>query len=436
MDELSRKTGDTNVIGAERSNMSPPQRRFVVVHGGARDSYELAAALEQHGILEMLVTDLFWPGNASWAKWLWSLLPGRVRGWLRQRTKAELPPERVQQTLFSGVMAYTMDRLPGVPFSWRRAVRRWSDARLGQVAGKLATKRHAGLVSYSYYGFHAFQTYGHKDAVLFQLHPHPATMRAILERELLDHPECAPSLLQEWELALPAQDLDRLIAESHTAARYLVASSFTRQSLVDHGVAAEAVRVVPYGIDLERFQPAVGKPVHMGSLELLFVGRINQRKGLSYLLSALRLLGDCDIHLTICGRVLDDLSTFVEFEQQVTIRPSVSPEALVTAYQRADLFVFPSVGEGFGQVLLEAMACGLPILATTSTAAPDLIVDGIQGFVVEARDPEALAERIRWAANHREELARMGTLARLQAEQFPWKRFRALVLEMLADESA
>lgn len=407
-----------------------PHPRYVVVHGGARDNYELASALEQHGMLDTLVTDLFWPENAGWAKKLWQMLPAAARGLLRQRSKADLPARRVKQTMLSGLLAHVVDRLSFVPFAWKRAVRRWSDARLGLVAGRLARRRGVGLISYSYYGYHAFQAYG-REAVLFQLHPHPTTMRTILERELQEHPECAPSLLQEWELALPADDLDHLVAESHSASRYLVASSFTRQSLIDNGVTPQAVQVVPYGIDLQRFHPRAEKDSNRATLQLLFVGRINQRKGLSYLLQALRLLADLNVHLTICGRVLDDLSTFEGFEQQVTIRPSVSPAELVAAYQGADLFVFPSVGEGFGQVLLEAMACGLPILATTRTAAPDLIDDGVQGFIVGPKDPQALAERIRWASDHRDALALMGRRARLQAEQFPWERFRMQIAQGL-----
>ena len=405
----------------EEDGAAPP--RAVVVHGGARDNYQLATALQQRGMLEVLVTDLFWPQDAWWAMRLWPLLPTGLRTALHQRSKGELPVGRVKQTLFSGLFAYAAERLPWVPFAWKRAIRRWSDGRLGRLAGNLARRRGVGLVSYSYYGYHAFQAYG-RPGILFQLHPQPEAMQAILQQELEDHPECAASLLQEWELALPAQDLERLVAESHSAKQYLVASSFTRQTLVERGVAAGAIEVIPYGVDLQHYHPSPVKAAPTGTLHLLFVGRINQRKGLSYLLSALRLLEDCDVHLTICGRVLDNLSTFREFERQVTIRPSVSSAQLLLAYQAADLFVFPSVGEGFGQVLLEAMACGLPILASTHTAAPDLIAEGVQGFCVEPRDPVALANRIRWACRHREELTAMGKRARLQAEQFPWDRFQ------------
>ncbi len=166
------------------------------------------------------------------------------------------------------------------------------------------------------------------------------------------------------------------------ASHYLAASSFTRQSLVEHGVAAASIAVVPYGVDLEHYRPSErsSRRTDAAPLELLFVGRINQRKGLTYLLDALRLLNTAQLRLTICGRVVDDLSLFKPFEAQVQIRPSVSAEELVRAYQSADLFVFPSVAEGFGQVLLESLASGLPILSTTHTAAPDLIDEECSGL--------------------------------------------------------
>ena len=135
------------------------------------------------------------------------------------------------------------------------------------------------------------------------------------------------------------------------------------------------------------------------------------------------------MHLTVCGRVVDGLELFRSFAGQVEVRPSVSSAELVAAYRSADIFVFPSVAEGFGQVLLEALACGLPILSTTHTAAPDLIEDGVQGFIVEPRRPDLIADRIDWALHHRTEVAEMGSRARLCAEQFSWQRFRAGVVQ-------
>ncbi len=291
-------------------------------------------------------------------------------------------------------------------------------------------------MSYSYYGYQALADKAHP-GMLFQLHPHPASMRRILLAELAAHPECAESLAKEWELALPEDDYQRLVEETRLPAHTLVASSFTRDTLVEHGTQREAITVVPYGVDCERFSPgtrAAGPPT--GALRLLFVGRINQRKGIRYLLDALGLLagrpaGSPSVHLTVCGRVVDSLEIFKPYAAQVELRADVSHEELLAAYRAADLFVFPSVAEGFGQVLLEALACGLPVLSTTHTAAPDLIEEGVEGWTVAPGRADLLAQRIAWACEHRAELHAMRARARARAESFPWSRFRTGVADAL-----
>ena len=95
--------------------------------------------------------------------------------------------------------------------------------------------------------------------------------------------------------------------------------------------------------------------------------------------------------------------------------------------------MLPSIAEGFGQVLLEALACGLPVLATTHTAAPDLIQDGREGFIVEPRRPDQIADRIQWALTHRQDLLQMRFAARACAEQFPWARFHEGVSQSVRD---
>ncbi len=408
------------------------RRSVVVVHRGARDAYQVSAALARAGLLEKLVTDLYWPGDRLWAARFAAVLPASAARLLRARYHPELPASLVRQTSISGLTSYLLEQFKATPFSWRRRAIRWTDATLGRTAGRFAARTGSLLVSYSYYGYDAFQSYG-RPGVLFQLHPHPLSVRRILERELADHPDCAASLRKEWELSLPAEDFERLTAESRMAKHFLVASSFTRQTLIENGAAPEAIRVIPYGVDLERFTPPAPNAGISGPLRLLFVGTINQRKGIKYLLEALRLVGPAPVELTVCGRVVDDLSLFRPFGAQVRVRPSVSLPELLEAYRQADLFVLPSVAEGFGQVLLEALASGLPVLSTTHTAAPDLIVDGAEGFIVEPRRPDLLAARIEWALGHRAELCGMKFAARQRAEHFTWARFRSGVVDAVRD---
>ena len=406
-----------------------PQEKVVVVHGGARDAYQVAIALSEADLLESLVTDLFWPADRRWAKALAPRLPAGLQSMLRARSAPSLPSAKVRSCVFAGLKTLALDRLPQLSFDTRRNAVRSADASQGRTAGNLAARRGSALLAYSYFAYDAFRAYG-GPGILFQVHPHPATIRRILSEELAMHPDCAASLQQEWELSLPEEDFQHLVAEPALASRFLCASSFTRQSLIENGAPASAIRVVPYGVDLQRFHPDPARRAPAGSkLRLLFVGRINQRKGVKYLLEALRLLRTDQVELTICGRVVDGLELFKPFADRVTVRPSVSPAELEAAYQAADLFVFPSVAEGFGQVLLEALASGLPILSTTHTAAPDLITDGVEGFIIEPRRPDLIAERIEWAVDHRAALAEMGQHARARATQFTAERFRSGIVE-------
>lgn len=407
----------------EQSRLNP-NSKAVVVHRGARDAYQVSRALAESGLLETLVTDLYWPDDRAWARTLRKALPSSIQQMLGARYAVGLPSAQVSLCSPSGPFSFLLDKVPGVSFARRQRAQRHTDAALGRMSGRIAEQTGAKLLSYSYYGYHAFSSYC-RPGMLFQVHPHPTSVRRILRQELEAHPDCRSSLEKEWELALPEEDFQRLTAETEMAAHFLCASSFTRKTLIENGSSKEVIDVIPYGIDLQRFFPAK-REERSGQkpFRLLFVGTISQRKGIKYLLEALQLLRSKNVELIICGRVVDDLKLFKPFGSQIDLRPSVSLPELLRAYQEADLFVFPSVVEGFAQVLLEALACGLPIVSTTHTAAPDLIEDGIQGFVVEPRRAELLAEKIDWAVTHPMELREMRVAARRRAELFTWERFR------------
>jgi len=164
---------------------------------------------------------------------------------------------------------------------------------------------------------------------------------------------------------------------------------------------------------------------------LLFVGTLCQRKGIKYLLDALDLLPKGSVELTVCGRAVDNLELFKNRRAVVHVRPSISASGLLDAYQSSDLFVFPSLAEGFAQVLLEAMACGLPIISTTRTAAPDLIRDGREGLIIEPRDVLAVTRAVEYFLARPHEVEAMGQAALRRVEHFSWARFRSGVAEVV-----
>lgn len=405
--------------------------KVVAVHRGARDGYHVARALAEAGLLETLVTDLYWPGDGSWAHSLERVTRMQILELLHRRQAENVPSDSVTACWSSGVSSLLLSKIPQLPFNWRRGAVRWCDRSLGETAGRIASDRGAALLSYSYYGHSAFSSYtGKQPRILFQLHPHPASVRAILARERQLHPDCAESLDQEWELALPQPDFDRLVEEPAMADHWLVASQFTKRTLTDFGIASERIAVVPYGTDLNKFSPIRRQPRPSGGpLRLLFVGTLGQRKGIKYLLQALEMFPPGAVELTACGRPVDNLSLFTGSRMPIRLYPSITDEGLLQAYRNADLFVFPSLAEGFGHVLLEAMASGLPILSTDRTAAPDLIRNGAEGFLVKAGCSSDLAAHIQKFLDRPAMLDVMGSAARKRAELFTWERFRRGVVE-------
>lgn len=242
--------------------------------------------------------------------------------------------------------------------------------------------------------------------------------QAIQTEEAERFPELAPALQAAKE---PQWKLERKEKEVQLADHIFVASSITRNSLVNFGIEANKISVIPYGAPLEYFRP---QPKPDDCFRAIYVGRLEPRKGIHYLLSAWKSLKLPNAELWLVG--INEYPSGWLDQYAGTFRhiPSVPHAALNEYYSAADILVFPSLVEGFGLVLLEAMACGIPAIASTNTAGPDLIDDGVDGFIIPIRDTEALQAKLEWCYQHRSEVAEMGKAARHKAEQLTWRLYR------------
>jgi alpha-maltose-1-phosphate synthase len=248
--------------------------------------------------------------------------------------------------------------------------------------------------------------------------PFYRTSRDIQAEEAERFPDLASNLQVIKE---PAWKLERKEREVKLADHIFVASSMTKKSLLDIGIDAAKISVIPYGAPIDYFQP---QPKQDTIFRALFVGRVGLRKGVHYLLPAWQELQLPDAELLLLG--VDEFPAGYLQQDWNNVRHlgSVPHHTLGDYYNSADVFIFPSLVEGFGLVLLEAMACGIPIITTPNTAAPDIITDGVEGFIVPIRDTEALKEKLDWCYRHPEELAQMGQAARKKAEQLTWDLYR------------
>lgn len=188
-----------------------------------------------------------------------------------------------------------------------------------------------------------------------------------------------------------------------------------RDELVFNGIAPQKVVVMPHGVDTERFTPRDWSK-NGDVFKLLYVGRVSREKNLDVLADALRLLNRSDVKLTIVGdgpyrpELMGALS-----DLDVDFPGYLENEALVHAYQEADLFVFPSTTDTFGCVILESHACAVPTIVTDAGGPRDVVIPGETGLVVPGQNAAALKSGIESMLN-RDRLMAMGRRARETVE--------------------
>ena len=197
-------------------------------------------------------------------------------------------------------------------------------------------------------------------------------------------------------------------------------------------------RVILGGVDAARFSPGPADGPREGAL---FVGRLLPHKGVDYLIEAV----DADYPLTLVGQCYDE-SYYRELRRlaegkRVRFVPGADDAALVREYRRSSVIVLPSVytdrngaytavPELLGQTLLEGMACAAAGLATNVASLPEVIEEGVTGFLVPPNDPAALRERLRWLREHPEETERLGRAGRARVERlFTWEQTAERCLE-------
>jgi glycosyltransferase involved in cell wall biosynthesis len=225
--------------------------------------------------------------------------------------------------------------------------------------------------------------------------------------------------------------LHRLVDTAPWFAGHLHISEFSRKAFGHEGRAD--AHVIWGGVDAARFSPDPGVTRTGG---VLYAGRLLPHKGVNYLVEAV----PADLPLVLAGRPWRHARAFYQLlhrlaaGKRVEFRQDCDDAALIDAYRRALCVVLPSVyttvdgqrydiPELLGQTLLEGMACGAPAICTAVGAMPEVVEDGVSGFVVPPNDAAALRDRIEWLRTHPAEAERMGRAARARVlERFTWGR--------------
>lgn len=259
----------------------------------------------------------------------------------------------------------------------------------------------------------------------------------VLERAS-SHIRTQAQLLQEEAELMKAKvpqvstlDIEREEAGYALADYVLVPSSFAADSFRAKGFPARRLRMNPLGVDLAHFRPRPdARPRDPAApLRIVNAGALTHQKGIHYLIDAACILDSRRFefaHIGFRGR-----KPPFAVPSNFLIRPRVLQSKLIDHYHQADVFVLPTIQDGFPVVIPQAMAAGLPVITTPNGSGPDLIRDGDNGFIVPIRDARAIAERLEWMYAHPVETFAMGLRARQAvANGFSWEDYRERTLKL------
>jgi len=214
-------------------------------------------------------------------------------------------------------------------------------------------------------------------------------------------------------IGVDPRSIQREEAEYAQADRITVPSGFVLRSFLSQGVPFEKLRLLPYGVNLSRFQP-VAEPA-AERFDVLFVGGMSLRKGVQYLVQAYKKLDHPAKTLTFVGAPSQDLIAMLNgrdmWPSDAKVVGHMPQTELKKLMSRSHVMVLPSIEEGLAMVQAQAMACACPVIASTNTGAEDLFSDTHEGFIVPIRDVDALADRMQQLANQPELRNTMGQRA-------------------------
>jgi alpha-maltose-1-phosphate synthase len=377
-------------------------------------------SLVEHGMLAEFWTTFVWRPRSVWNR----ILPGRWQSQLARRSIPEAPPERVRSVpwreaarlavrgtvvenwLCSGERPFSSFGI-GTHFD-RRVARRLRKIRPGMVyaydGAAVQTLREAKKLGITavYELTSAYWRMEHK----------------LFAEEAERNPEFAGLL---GTLTDPAPYLERKEQELRLADYIIVPSAHVRESL--RGVVAEEkIRVIAYGAPPIRDQQRVARAANR-PLKVLFAGSLIQRKGISYVLEAVEMLGS-HVELTLVGARICPNSKVDAACRRWRWFATLPHERVMELMQESDVLLLPSLTEAFGLVVTEALACGLPAIVTPNTGAGEIMRDSREGYIVPICRADVIAGRLESLHRDRDLLAEMSHQAQLTAANNSWEHYR------------
>lgn len=399
-------------------------RQYVCAFRGCRDNYQIPVALAEAGMLDQFITDVY---AKNYLKKISTLCPTKVREKIRFRCDDRIPHSRIRALLGTSALEHTRNAL-GFPSAKTFSM---LDPVFSAEASKRAKLNRSHLLLYEPYANTAFRdSYSHSvRRILFHFHPHPSAEKLLLARDVEQFPVATESFKEEVAHYSSPTVGDRFHDCWKYADLILSASSFTRTTLIQAGADPEKCKVIPYGVTL----PNIFKHQKQPNFRALFVGSGVQRKGLHHLIMAWQkaVLPKGSVLTLVCRKLNPEIESLISGVSDIELLKGVSASELSSLYQNSSVFVMPSIVEGFGQVFLESLSYGCPVLGTVNTCLPDLGSERDGIFITQVSNLDEMVACLEDFSKRLPEDLNLRERARACAAKFTWQRFRSSLITYL-----
>jgi glycosyltransferase involved in cell wall biosynthesis len=418
-------------------NSLPPRRRdtALVVPVFPERVKNFARALEEAGRLRAVIAAYVYEPARMLERACQigdRVLGTRVTDFLRRRELPGVRPERCHSTVMTEAIAHVRRQPIAHLLGWEDPYSKWHHERIDRFAASRVIDKQTAWVfgrdGAALLSFLRAKQIGAR--TLYDLPtPHHETVHRIMEREEAQFPDVCqlPKSTADFTPARNAYKQAELQAADHV----IVGSAFVRDSLTRAGLSSDAITVLPSACQASWvLTPENALPRNV----VLHVGRLGLRKGTHRLLRAWKKLGAYRHHSL---RLIGDMNLtplfLRDFEGCYDHIPRLPKDSLKREYSAASMFVLPAAAEGFAGVILEALSCAVPILASRNSGAEGFLEHGRHGLLHEFGNDDELCSHLDWMLSHPRERVEMSRAAREMAQSWTWSHYRQRFLEILSD---
>lgn len=405
------------------------QRRVIVAHPAQQHSFRTAEAVAASGAMLTYVTTVYdRPGSLT--RLGKRLLRPSDRERADTRSSGGIRNEDVRQLFeWAGLLLLILrrvDRSNVLYKFWDACVRALFNWRLAAYVSRVAPDMVILYDAVSLGALHRIRKSNPQvKCVLDVSAPAAPYVFDVLYTEAKRNPRRRANLIKEF-LQRPNQRLlDSCARELELADAFLSASDFTTRSLVHAGVSPQKIYKCRYGIGLPAHQHdcSRGSSVRKLPLKFIYVGRVIDQKGVYYLFEAFREIGSDIAQLQVLGQYSAEDGLYTDYRDEYDYRGNVTRSEVLARLRSADVAVFPSLADGFGMAVVEALACGVPVICSENAGASELIEQGVNGFVVPAADADAIRQAALWFCRHPESLESFSVGAAASIKTITWASY-------------